>query len=280
HGSFENYFSAKLKLFTDFGLPLAVLNLDDRWVKRILFEGRAKQNLTFSIQDESADFFAESVKCSVEGTQALLKTPVGDFAYRSSLIGAHNLANVLGVLATVYGLGEDLTQAIYALQTATGAPGRLERVMQGTDYPSIFVDYAHTDDALKRVLEALRELQTQKGKGRIITVFGCGGDRDKSKRPKMAKVVSQLSDLAVITSDNPRTENPEIIIDEICEGIIPNTKFHRETQRKLAIEWALSHASTEDTILIAGKGHETYQIIGKTQFPFDDREVVRDYYKR
>lgn len=279
HGTFENYFEAKLKLFRDFGLPLAVLNLDDEWVRRVLVQGKAKQTLSFSLSDPSADFYAENIHFSVSGTTAKIKTPSGHFDYRSSLIGAHNLANGLGALATIYGLGQDFPHAVRALEKAQGAPGRLERVMQGEKYPSIFVDYAHTDDALRRVLEALRKLKNDKGSGKIITVFGCGGDRDKTKRPKMAEAASSLSDITVVTSDNPRTENPEKIIEDICKGLNPGKSIHCETLRKKAIEWALSQANPQDVVLVAGKGHETYQIIGTTQFPFDDRQVVRDYYK-
>ena len=277
HGSFENYFQSKLKLFTDFGLPLGVVNLDDDWAKRVLIEGKAKRWLTFSLKDSSADFFAGSIECSVKGTRAQLKTPTGSYPYESILIGSHNLYNALAVLATFYGLGGDLEQGLIALRTAQGAPGRLERVMSGEKYPSIFVDYAHSDDALRNVLEAL--LKLKKPNGRMITVFGCGGDRDKTKRPKMASVVSSLSNLTVVTSDNPRTENPDSILADIEKGLLPNCRHHKEVQRKAAIEWALREAKSDDLVLIAGKGHETYQIIGTTQFPFDDRQVVRDYYE-
>ncbi|MFM8268981.1 MAG: UDP-N-acetylmuramoyl-L-alanyl-D-glutamate--2,6-diaminopimelate ligase [Pseudomonadota bacterium] len=277
HGTFENYFQSKLKLFTDFGLPLGVVNLDDEWAKRILIEGKAKRWLTFSLKDPSADFFADLVECSVGGTQAKLKTPQGFFSFSSTLIGSHNLYNALGVLAAFYGLGGNLEQGIKILNSARGAPGRLERVMEGDHYPSIFVDYAHSDDALRNVLETLLKLKKKRGK--IITVFGCGGDRDKTKRPKMASVVSSLSDLTIVTSDNPRTEKPETILEDIEKGLLPNCRYHKEVQRKPAIEWALSQAKPEDLVLIAGKGHEMYQIIGTTQFPFDDRIVVRDYYR-
>lgn len=277
HGTFENYFQSKLKLFTDFGLPLGVVNLDDEWAKRILIEGKAKQWLTFSLKEPSADFYAESVVCSVDGIKANLKTPKGLRQYHSVLIGEHNLYNALAVLAVFFGLGGDLDKALQVLSSARGAPGRLERVMIGEDYPGIFVDYAHSDDALKNVLDALLKLKTPLG--RIITVFGCGGDRDKTKRPKMAAVVSSLSDLTVVTSDNPRTEQPEAILEDIKEGLLSGCKYHVEVNRKEAIEWALSQAKPEDLVLIAGKGHETYQIIGATQFPFDDRKVVRDYYQ-
>jgi UDP-N-acetylmuramoyl-L-alanyl-D-glutamate--2,6-diaminopimelate ligase len=148
--------------------------------------------------------------------------------------------------------------------------------MVGEKYPSIFVDYAHSEDALKNVLEALRGFK--RGSSRVITVFGCGGDRDRTKRPKMAQVVSSMSDISVVTSDNPRTEEPEKIIEDIKTGLNPNSKVHVDVNRKRAIEWALKNAKSEDLVLIAGKGHETYQIIGTTQFPFDDRQVVRDYY--
>jgi len=277
HGTFESYFQSKLKLFTDFGLPLGVVNLDDAWAKRVLIEGKAKQWLTFSLKDPSADFYAGSIDCSVSGTRATVKTPKGNYSYQSILIGDHNLYNALAVLATFYGLGGSIEQAIKILSFAKGAPGRLERVMSGKTYPGIFVDYAHSDDALKNVLEAL--LKLKKNTGRIITVFGCGGDRDKTKRPKMAAVVSSLSDLTVVTSDNPRTENPEAILEDIKKGLASDCHYHLEVQRKAAIEWALSQAGPEDLVLIAGKGHETYQIIGTNQFPFDDRKVVRDYYQ-
>jgi len=244
HGSFENYFQSKLKLFTDFGLPLGVVNLDDEWAKRVLVEGKAKQWLTFSLKDPSADFFAESVECSVKGTRAKVKTPRGKYPYQSILIGTHNLYNALAVLATFYGLGGDLEQGLNILSTAQGAPGRLERVMSGENYPGIFVDYAHSDDALRNVLEAL--LKLKRPGGRMITVFGCGGDRDKTKRPKMASVVSALSDLTVVTSDNPRTEKPESILEDIEKGLLPNRPYHKEVQRKVAIEWALREAKSDD----------------------------------
>ena len=196
-----------------------------------------------------------------------------------SLIGRHNLYNVAGALAAAHALGMDLAAAVEAMASAKGAPGRLERVMEGEGYPHIFVDYAHTDDALRNLLGALRELRGT-GQGRIVTVFGCGGARDRSKRAKMAQAASSLSDVTIATSDNPRTEDPEKIVDDIETGIgRSGTEYHRVVNRREAIHLALSLAQPEDIVVIAGKGHETYQIIGTQKFPFDDREVVREYYR-
>jgi UDP-N-acetylmuramoyl-L-alanyl-D-glutamate--2,6-diaminopimelate ligase len=277
HKSIENYFQSKLKLFTDYGLPLAVVNLDDEWSKRILIEGKAKRFLTYSLKDPSSDFFAGRVSRSLKGISTEIKTPVGSFPFSTQMFGEYNLYNLLAVLSVFYGLEGKCESALAILEKAVAAPGRMERVMEGDLYPNIFVDYAHSEDALRNVLESLKLFKSKHGK--LITVFGCGGDRDKSKRPRMGKVVSQLSDLIVLTSDNPRTENPEHILDEIQTGINGEVQIYRETLRKSAIEWALSQATPNDIVLIAGKGHETYQVIGSEQFPFDDRQVVRDYYK-
>ena len=232
--------------------------------------------LTFSLRDSSADFYASHFDFSVAGTKAKIKTPKGIQNFDTTLIGAHNLSNALAVLAISYGLGMEAGPVLQTLRTARGAPGRLERPVFGNEYPAVFVDYAHTDDALKNVIEAL--LKLKKTKSRLITVFGCGGDRDKTKRPKMGQVASSLSDLCVVTSDNPRTEDPIAILKDIQGGLVTGARCHLEANRKNAIEWALAEAKPEDIVLIAGKGHETYQIIGTTQFPFDDRKVVRDYY--
>jgi UDP-N-acetylmuramoyl-L-alanyl-D-glutamate--2,6-diaminopimelate ligase len=184
----------------------------------------------------------------------------------------------LGVLAVSHALGHDLHRVASALKEAPGAPGRFERVAIGPERPHVFVDYAHSDDALEKVLQFLRELRGQGG-GRIITVFGCGGDRDRGKRPLMGKVASTWSDVTIATSDNPRTEAPSQIIDDIEPGIRRDrTEYHREENRREAIYLALSLARSEDMVLVAGKGHETYQILATGQIPFDDRAVIREYY--
>jgi UDP-N-acetylmuramoyl-L-alanyl-D-glutamate--2,6-diaminopimelate ligase len=192
-------------------------------------------------------------------------------------LGRHNLANVLAAAATLTGMGWSLEKTLALLRDAPGAPGRLERLGQ-KDTCEVLVDYAHSDDALNQVLISLQAVRAARA-GRILTVFGCGGDRDKSKRAKMAAVVSELSDVTLITSDNPRTEDPNAILDDIERGIDKTrTHFLREVDRRKAIYTALSLARQEDTVLIAGKGHETYQIVGTEKLAFDDREVVREYF--
>lgn len=278
HGTFKKYLAAKLKLFRDYNIPFAVVNLDDDYSKDIIQAANGSRVITFAVEDSKADFHVVSAHYGKSSTIAEIETPKGKMKLRTALIGKHNLANCLGVVAACYALGHPISKVIAALKTAKGAPGRLERVMSGNRFPHIFVDYAHSDDALKNVLGSLHDLRLSTS-GRIITVFGCGGDRDKTKRPKMAEVVSSISDVTIATSDNPRTENPELILDEIEKGIVvEKTRYHREVNRREAIFWALKHANPEDVVLVAGKGHENYQIIGEEKFPFDDREVIRDYY--
>ncbi len=280
HGSMESYFNAKLRFFRDYGLKLGVFWKDDPYTERFIKESSNLKGYTYSLHKGAADFSVEKAALSRSETWAEIKTPKGKAAFQSPLIGTFNLLNCLGVFASLSVLGFDESEISSALAFAKGAPGRLERVMPVGDYPNIFVDYAHSDDALLNVLRALNELKGTEG-GKIISVFGCGGDRDKTKRPRMAQVASALSDVTVITSDNPRTENPESILNDIETGIEKSeTEFHREVNRKAAIELALSLAKKEDLVLIAGKGHETYQIIGKQKYPFDDREVVRGYYSQ
>ena len=279
HLDFESYFAAKRKLFHDYPLRRAVVNIDDPWGRK-LFEGlEPEKRISFSLENRSADFYASELSFAKAGSSARIETPSGEVSLVTPLIGKHNLYNCLGALAVEGALGHDLARAGAALANALGAPGRLERVMTGSNYPHVFVDYAHTDDALRNVLTALTALKRQ-GPGKVITVFGCGGDRDRSKRPKMGEIASSLSDITIATSDNPRTESPDRIIDEIENGIDrTRTTYHRAVDRRAAIHEALRLAQPDDIVLVAGKGHETYQIIGREEFPFDDREVIRDYYR-
>lgn len=277
HGTFDRYLESKLRLFTDYSVPFAVVNAEDSYANEIIRHASRSRVITFGIETD-ATFKVRSAHYGKSGTLAEIDTPNGVVALKIPLIGKHNLLNCLGVLATTYVLGLDQKKVVAALEFAKGAPGRLERVMAGNRFPHIFVDYAHSDDALKNVLASLNDLRRNTS-GRIITVFGCGGDRDRTKRPKMAEVVSSVSDITIATSDNPRTENPETIIDEIEKGIVvEKTWYHREVNRREAIYWALKNANPEDVVLVAGKGHENYQIIGTEKFPFDDREVIREYY--
>jgi len=217
HGTFENYYQAKKILFRDLPVRMAIINIDDPMGARLCAELKLKR-LTFGLSPHS-DFHPAEVIFEKAGTRATIVTPVGKFDFFTPLIGNHNLYNCLGVLAGAFALGHDLPSAVQALATATGAPGRLERVALGKATPHVFVDYAHTPDALENVLRSLSELRGNHP-GKIVTVFGCGGDRDRGKRPKMAEIASRWSDITIATSDNPRTESPEGIIDEIEAGIL------------------------------------------------------------
>jgi len=278
HQTMESYLEAKLKLFSDYHVPCVVVNLDDPQSEKVLKTSDAKRKLTFSLANPNADFSVVHSEFRKNGIMARIKTPQGEFEFVSPLIGEHNLMNILAVLAVVEGLNQDLSLSVKALSKSFGAPGRLQRAVVGDYYPSVFVDYAHSDDALENVLKALHKLRGDAA-GKIITVFGCGGDRDKTKRPKMAKVASRFSDITVATSDNPRTEDPDSILNDIEVGIERDkTSYHREINRRAAICLALKLAKQEDIVLIAGKGHETYQIIGTQKQDFDDIRVVRDFY--
>ncbi|MFQ5559208.1 MAG: Mur ligase family protein, partial [Nitrospinota bacterium] len=217
-----------------------------------------------------------------EGIRLVVGTPEGKMEIRSPLIGRHNAYNILGAVGVALHEGVPKEQIVRGIESLKSVPGRLERVDEGQNF-AVLVDYAHTDDALKNVLSALRHL----AKKRIITLFGCGGNRDKDKREKMAKVAVALSDYVVITSDNPRNEDPQAIIDDIEKGIPTEEKGElgkmqggRHTaicDRRLAIEHGLDSAQKGDIVLIAGKGHEEYQIIGDEKIHFDDREVARNF---
>jgi UDP-N-acetylmuramoyl-L-alanyl-D-glutamate--2,6-diaminopimelate ligase len=277
HGTMDAYFDAKLKLFTELAPRVSIFNVDDPAGQRLRQAARSDICWTYSAVPGGADFHAVAKEMGPRGLRATIQTPVGRVILRSPLLGLHNLSNCLGVIAAQVALGEDLELTAELLAGNPGAPGRLERVAEGLDRPHIFVDYAHTEDALKNVLESLRKVRAE-GPGRIITVFGCGGDRDRGKRPRMAAVAASLSDLVVATSDNPRTEDPEAILDEMAPGIPSGVKYHRDADRRAAIHWALEQAAPGDFVLVAGKGHETYQILGAEKPPFDDRKVIREYY--
>ena len=278
HFDMASYYAAKLKLFTDFPLQAAVINIDDPYGQRLAKEEISGKVLTFAL-DRTADFSARSIRLEKSGIFAEIETPEGAMRLVSPLIGRHNLSNCFSALGALYALGVPLNRAIEALKFAPGAPGRLERVAIPKNQPHVFVDYAHTPDALENVLGALATFRRNQP-GRLITVFGCGGDRDKAKRSRMAQIASRFSDVTIATSDNPRTENPDAILNDIEAGIDnEKTEYHREINRRAAIHLALELGKPEDIILVAGKGHETHQILGREEFPFDDRVVVRDYYE-
>ncbi len=284
HRTMEEYFRAKRELFVNRDYhrddSTAVLNMDDRWGRRLLED--VKSVVTYSVSSEDADVYPVEYTLERTGIKALVKSPAGDIHIVSSLVGEHNLYNILTALsvATVAGIAPSVMERAVAM--LEGVPGRLEPVSTLNDIHA-YVDYAHTPDALERVCRVLREFT----EGRLITVFGCGGNRDRGKRPLMGRVAEEYSDVVIVTSDNPRDEEPLKIIRDIVEGMEILERFSPSDEppqrgytvvpdRKDAIELAVRVARRGDTILVAGKGHEDYQIIGARKLHFDDREVLRE----
>ncbi len=276
HKTWENYFLAKKRLFLQMNPRHCVVNIDDEWGKRLANEVPKEKLITFSLQSGvPATLSAYELKLDALGTRGKIREGDEVFEFTISQIGQHNIANALSAVGVARALGIPLSQIAPLLENLKGAPGRLERVPLPEGAPQVFVDYAHSPDALEKVTQTLKALRPPTG--RLITVFGAGGDRDKTKRPLMAKAAIANSDLVVVTSDNPRTENPDSIIGDIIPGF-EGKSFHRETDRRRAIELALTFARETDLVLVAGKGHETYQIVGKEKIDFDDRQVVSEAY--
>jgi UDP-N-acetylmuramoyl-L-alanyl-D-glutamate--2,6-diaminopimelate ligase len=282
HVDMERYFQAKLKLFVELGASgaikpdkRAIINIDDPWGGRIL-RACTVPAWTYGLRHE-ADLRAEGVALSASGTTFTLRSPFGSCAIQSRLVGEHNVFNLLAAIGVVLQEGLTLDQVRSAVGAVSAVPGRFELVEAGQDF-TVVVDYAHTEDALVRLLTAAQALCT----GRIITVFGCGGDRDRTKRPKMGRVAVQLSDVVVLTSDNPRTEDPAAILREVEVGVKEalaertHVQYQMMPDRRAAIAAAIQEAKPGDMVLIAGKGHEDYQIVGTTKHHFDDREVARE----
>ena len=281
HGTMENYYRAKRILFTellDSGAP-AVLNADDEYGRRLRQElsaaGRTVHSATL-LGESEADIEVKDLQLFPSGAEFLLCTPWGERRMKSTLIGEYNVSNlVLAVsLALARGIPWEILLQV-AEQPGIAPPGRLE-ALEIAPGVKAFVDYAHTDDALFRVLCALRKVADR----RIITVFGCGGDRDKSKRPRMAAAAAELSDVVIITSDNPRTEDPLSIIADIRKGLPESSCSLIEPDRAAALNLAASLAERGDLILVAGKGHENYQEINGVKHPFDDRQIIREIRER
>ncbi|MFQ5960483.1 MAG: UDP-N-acetylmuramoyl-L-alanyl-D-glutamate--2,6-diaminopimelate ligase [Candidatus Methylomirabilales bacterium] len=275
HGTMEEYFSAKAQLFTMLQEKegTAVINLDDPAGKR-LREMVHGPIVTYGLSAE-ADVTTAAPSYDLQGIRASVRTPWGTGELRSPLLGRHNLYNCLAAVGVGGALGVSLDRVLEGLTTVSHIPGRLEPVDCGQPF-KVVVDYAHTPDALAWVLRALRELCA----GRLSVVFGCGGDRDRKKRPLMGEVAVQWADQAFLTSDNPRSEVPEAILDEVEAGVRRvrggAQKTARHVDRREAIEVALQEAQPPDIVLIAGKGHERTQTIGHEVIPFDDRDVARD----
>jgi UDP-N-acetylmuramoyl-L-alanyl-D-glutamate--2,6-diaminopimelate ligase len=268
HETFEAYFAAKAKLtgyLADAGL--AVINADDAAWARL---PQAPRRITFSATSQNADVFARDVNVDAKGARFTLVSAGGSHAVALPLLGRFNVANALGVAACAIGLDVPAKDVAARLSSAPQVPGRMERI--AVDPCVVLRDYAHTPDALERALETIREVTP--GGGRVIVVFGAGGDRDRGKRAPMGEIAVRLADVAIATSDNPRTEDPDRILDDVEAGMTARPHY-RITDRKAAIAQALELARLGDTILLAGKGHETYQVVGTTKEPFDEREVVR-----
>jgi UDP-N-acetylmuramoyl-L-alanyl-D-glutamate--2,6-diaminopimelate ligase len=281
HRDMDDYFHAKLRLFQEYvamknkpSPKRAIVNIDDEWGKQILQQCEVPA-WSYSTRG-SADLCATDLSLSIDGTTFTAMTPIGSMTIHSPLVGEHNVANLLAAIgiAVECGLSPEIIQR--GISAFRAVPGRFEIISEGQDF-AVVVDYAHTDDALARLLAAAQVLK----KGRIITVFGCGGDRDRGKRPKMGQVAAQNSDLVFVTSDNPRTEDPSAIIHDIEQGILAlsesqRTSYRMMVDRREAIHAAIQEANSQDMVLIAGKGHEDYQVIGTERLHFDDREVARD----
>lgn len=277
HLTMENYYNAKKKLF-DGSLgevpKSSVINVDDEWGRKLAAELKLNnQKVVTFAQNSAADLTAENIEVSlIKGTSFELKTPNESRKITSPLVGKPHVYNMLAATAVGLELGYDLDEISKALEACGGAPGRFERVAHDSDF-AVVVDYAHSDDALLNTLKTARDST----KGKIITVFGCGGDRDKTKRAPMGEVAGENSDLVIVTSDNPRTENPLQIISEIEVGLKKTgCEYLVISDRRDAIWRAIRHAKPNDIVLIAGKGHETYQIVGNDKFHFDDREIARE----
>jgi UDP-N-acetylmuramoyl-L-alanyl-D-glutamate--2,6-diaminopimelate ligase len=290
HNTMDEYFEAKAILFRNHlgsgnGSAAAAINLDDPYGERLAAE--TKHDVwTYSLSDERARVWVRRMELSASGIFAVVSTPYGDLEVHSSLLGRLNLYNVLAAASTALALGLPMESIKSGLQFVDFVDGRLQRI-QTFKNCEVIVDYAHTPDAMEKSLTCVRELT----RGRLLVVFGCGGDRDRGKRPLMGQVAAELGDIVFITSDNPRSERPEAIIQDIEAGVrdaaLPYYELHQiggrsrgytvESDRKRAIELALEMALPGDTVFIGGKGHETYQIIGRQTFPFDDRLVVQNY---
>jgi len=275
HRTKENYFDAKLELFKKYlkNDGVAIINTDDEYGRRIKRLIKNHKVITYAIESK-ADVMVEAIRLSLEGSSFLVKCFKQETIVDTNLIGMHNIYNILASIAACSTLKIPLRKILLGVRNVS-IPGRLERIHSNRKL-NIFVDYAHTEDALRNVLSSLKMLQP---KGRIITVFGCGGDRDKGKRSKMGKVVSELSDIAIITSDNPRSENPRSIIRDIVKGI-KKSNYIQVIDRYKAIIEAIDNAKENDIIVVAGKGHESYQIIKNKRIPFDDRKAIKEILKK
>ncbi len=272
HGTFENYIAAKHILFEN--CDVAVVNTDDE-AHSAMTEGTSCKVVSFSALRDSADYSAKNIEHKPGGVSYFL-VGIGKLErIKMKIPGGFTVYNSMTAAVCAIELGLPFADVTKALSEASGVPGRIEVVPTDTDY-TVIIDYAHSPDGLQNILGSLRKI----ARARIIAVFGCGGDRDKTKRPQMGKIAADMSDFVIVTSDNPRTEDPATIVKEVAEGTkgakVPVVEIVDRTQ---AIEFALNEANEDDIVLLAGKGHETYQIIGTEKHHYDEREVVRNLLK-
>ena len=271
HKTFENYFAAKRILFEN--CKIALTNTDDEYGKRIT-EGLDCKVYTYGVKKINVDFSARNVEFSPKGVKyELVCDSIG--RVNCPIPGRFSVYNSLCAAGVALALGFDFSEVVMAISQCIGVKGRIEVVPTNTDF-TVIIDYAHSPDGLKNIISSLKEIAT----GRVVTLFGCGGDRDKTKRPLMGKIASELSDFCIVTSDNPRSENPGAIINDILEGMKDTkTPFKVIENRAEAIKWAVNNAKENDIVLLAGKGHETYQILPTGTIHFDEREVVNEALK-
>jgi UDP-N-acetylmuramoyl-L-alanyl-D-glutamate--2,6-diaminopimelate ligase len=270
HHTMEEYAAAKAKLPAQSNRM--VVNLDDSYAG-MMTGAAAGSVLTFSADNDSADLVAKRIRTMADRVEFCALTLEQLRKIEVNIPARFTIYNVLATLGTGLTLGLEIEDMAEALKSYPGVKGRVEVVPTGRDF-TVIIDYAHTPDALEKVIGTFKELNT----GRVVTLFGCGGDRDRAKRPRMGEIAARLSDFVIITSDNPRTEEPGKIIDDILSGMKGTaTPYIVIENRREAIGWALQNAQPGDIIILAGKGHETYQIIGREKHHFDEREIVGDF---
>jgi UDP-N-acetylmuramoyl-L-alanyl-D-glutamate--2,6-diaminopimelate ligase len=270
HQTMADYFAAKSLLFQPpYLIGKAIVNIDDSYGQTLATTLSAEQVWTYSTQSSEADLWTSDLTYGFAGVQGQLHTPVGSSGFQLPLVGQFNVANFLAAVGAGLALNLELTTIVQALSTFSGVPGRMQQVtVQLNQDISVVVDYAHTPDSLENLLKAARPF----AQGNVICVFGCGGDRDRTKRPQMGAIAASFADHIIVTSDNPRTEDPQKILADILEGIPDTVSPTVEVDRRQAIQQAILQAQAGDIVLIAGKGHEDYQILGTEKVHFDDRE--------
>lgn len=276
HKDMESYFASKARLFQGVGTPpprIAIINKDDEYGRKLIATSKSK---TYAYGFDSGDFHAERAEITITGTKFRMITPDGAIDIFSPLVGRVNVYNILAASAAAWARSCSLETIARAVLTVQNVPGRFQAVQAGQPF-SVVIDYAHTDDALRNLTSLARDLANRSGnKGRVITLFGCGGDRDRAKRPLMAKAAGEGSDFVILTSDNPRSESPLAIIHDALPGLLrANAEFTVEPDRARAIHLAIMLARPGDIVLLAGKGHEKVQVTANGTLPFDDVEVAK-----